>query len=783
VSGVRADVGKIVCRCLVLLRMLCRVRGDFVAASDLRLWLCNLMTTEHSSDHVVMAQVAASLQKESHMAGYVAEIRREQEMAGVVLRECSISKQLEIVGTSVPKLEQLLQSLSGRIIESTKEQFVLVTQAMETHAKTAADSLADVQMKILEAGRASDTQHSGSHETSHQLLRDIQALLQGRVMSEPASSMQPINREFLADQLRPEFGDNLATVDDGGQFEASVSGWLNSSFASDFPSCMSYDAYMPDAADVCGDFGEAAAYFVDDDVTAPERHWGCYQSLPASSITRPASLLDPNPCGLLRTSPCQPSSVSHVASSGAPANCQRQASSIQHTAVSNIPPIPQHLECVSALPTMEEDKENQPHLVQFNRIIEKYCAGGSERRLPTLTLTHGDMRVSTLDIMKGSGAYGDKDRRLSGFATPHKHVLNTCTTLLSRSTDNSDNSDNVAHEKRQKLSSGAAVRTTKDGVVGQVEGARTKVRETDKRATGSRSTHKQLQVSVGPCTQEEALDAPLTTVPVWCFDVETTKGARVIEWAAQSCVSSAAGDKVSPLLQNLVKIPELALGDPDGAISWEMLKNAPTLPEQVAELGRVFHAGSIVASYGAGGDKHSFNNSVRQEGLAAYEGITWVCVLQLARKLLPGLASYKLGDVADHLGIARDKTKEHRAGEDARVLCELWRVLLDRLSLRSDGQRVLTARALLKFAGSDSTDAKREHDYLLDEASRSNLRKVLVRALAKKTFASTLTDAQFLQQVHEQGDNQACLVTGRTTGKAYRMLAVSGIVCLSTITH
>jgi hypothetical protein len=67
-------------------------------------------------------------------------------MTGVVLRECSISKQLEIVGTSVPKLEQLLQSLSGRIIESTKEQFVLMTQAMETNGKTEADSLADVQM-------------------------------------------------------------------------------------------------------------------------------------------------------------------------------------------------------------------------------------------------------------------------------------------------------------------------------------------------------------------------------------------------------------------------------------------------------------------------------------------------------------------------------------------------------------------------------------------------------------------------------------------------------------
>ncbi len=143
-----------------------KAMGEFVQASDLRLWMCDLMTTEHTSDHGVMQKVAESLQKETHMASYESQIRQDQKIAGVVVRECSISKQLDIVGTSVPKLEHLLQSFSSRIIESTKEQFVQVTQAIETNAKSLADSLADVQVNILEAAQIGARMLAGAAKTT-----------------------------------------------------------------------------------------------------------------------------------------------------------------------------------------------------------------------------------------------------------------------------------------------------------------------------------------------------------------------------------------------------------------------------------------------------------------------------------------------------------------------------------------------------------------------------------------------------------------------------------------
>ena len=51
------------------------------------------------------------------------------------------------------------------------------------------------------------------------------------------------------------------------------------------------------------------------------------------------------------------------------------------------------------------------------------------------------------------------------------------------------------------------------------------------------------------------------------------------------------------------------------------------------------------------------------------EGVTWICVMQMVKKLLPDLKDYKIGTLDDHLFIPRDKTKEHRTDEDVRVLC------------------------------------------------------------------------------------------------------------------
>ena len=52
-----------------------------------------------------------------------------------------------------------------------------------------------------------------------------------------------------------------------------------------------------------------------------------------------------------------------------------------------------------------------------------------------------------------------------------------------------------------------------------------------------------------------------------------------------------------------------------------------------------------------------------------------LCTLQLSRRLLPGLHSYSLKDVADHLGIHYDRL--HRALDDARITALIFLELLE----------------------------------------------------------------------------------------------------------
>ena len=75
---------------------LAKALTEFVAASELRIWLCEVMTNAHSSNGAVMTKVDASLEHEKQMAVFVRETREVQQRAGVELRECGISRQLAI---------------------------------------------------------------------------------------------------------------------------------------------------------------------------------------------------------------------------------------------------------------------------------------------------------------------------------------------------------------------------------------------------------------------------------------------------------------------------------------------------------------------------------------------------------------------------------------------------------------------------------------------------------------------------------------------------------------
>jgi len=67
-----------------------------------------------------------------------------------------------------------------------------------------------------------------------------------------------------------------------------------------------------------------------------------------------------------------------------------------------------------------------------------------------------------------------------------------------------------------------------------------------------------------------------------------------------------------------------------------------------------------------------------------------ICTLKLSRKLLPGLASHKLGQVAKHFQIPTPLT--HRAPGDVEITYELWLKLIGLL----EKQGITTLEALLK---------------------------------------------------------------------------------------
>ena len=70
---------------------LAKALTDWVVASDLRLWMCELMTTVHERDSAVKVHVRSSLEEESVMVEIVQQTRDGQASPGVVLRECSVS--------------------------------------------------------------------------------------------------------------------------------------------------------------------------------------------------------------------------------------------------------------------------------------------------------------------------------------------------------------------------------------------------------------------------------------------------------------------------------------------------------------------------------------------------------------------------------------------------------------------------------------------------------------------------------------------------------------------
>jgi DNA polymerase-3 subunit epsilon len=70
----------------------------------------------------------------------------------------------------------------------------------------------------------------------------------------------------------------------------------------------------------------------------------------------------------------------------------------------------------------------------------------------------------------------------------------------------------------------------------------------------------------------------------------------------------------------------------------------------------------------------------------------FICSLKLSRRLLPGLPSYRLSEVASHLGLSHSGAA-HRAGSDARLTADLLLSLVARIRMRCK-EMVINAKLL-----------------------------------------------------------------------------------------
>ncbi|MGY3041377.1 DNA polymerase-3 subunit epsilon [Rhodanobacter sp. TND4EL1] len=159
--------------------------------------------------------------------------------------------------------------------------------------------------------------------------------------------------------------------------------------------------------------------------------------------------------------------------------------------------------------------------------------------------------------------------------------------------------------------------------------------------------------------------------PIVMLDFETTglspvMGDRITEVAALRVVGGVVVDRYVTLINCGVRIPSFVTGLT--GISQRMVDGAPAVAKVVPEL-LDFIGDDALAAHNAGFDaKFLLAESARLGLSPRYRGL--ICSLKLARRMLPGQGSYKLGGLAQALNISW-RGAAHRAEADAEVSTRL----------------------------------------------------------------------------------------------------------------
>ena len=189
------------------------------------------------------------------------------------------------------------------------------------------------------------------------------------------------------------------------------------------------------------------------------------------------------------------------------------------------------------------------------------------------------------------------------------------------------------------------------------------------------------------------LDA-LQEWPVAFLDTETTGlGARdrIVEIAIRTVDPSGETRDWESLVRSPVPIP----GDAERihGISNEMIGAARSWWELEGTV-RSLLEGRVVVAHSARFDATMIGKEWGQHPPPC----AWLCSLTLAKKILPGLLSYSLGNLLRALGV-EPEGPAHRAAGDVAALATLWRILGDRGLGRESLASLISASGTRQFNG------------------------------------------------------------------------------------
>jgi DNA polymerase-3 subunit epsilon len=161
--------------------------------------------------------------------------------------------------------------------------------------------------------------------------------------------------------------------------------------------------------------------------------------------------------------------------------------------------------------------------------------------------------------------------------------------------------------------------------------------------------------------------------PFVIVDLETTGGSALFDRVLEVAAIRIEDDRITQRLDRLVQpgIPIPPFVSHLTGITPELLRGKPTFDSCLADLATMLD-GAVVVAHNASFDCNFLLQAFKRANLA-WESPR-LCTLRLARRLLPGMPSYRLDTLCAVLGYPY--VQRHRAGPDADATLALLRHLL-----------------------------------------------------------------------------------------------------------